>query len=448
MSDTTNDIPLSTPSPAPDPAPVEKPVSPAKQYVKSNRTGMIIVIVFLVGAVIMFFVKSMVSSHNAPPPSAIKVQPPQINTTTGGVSTPEYNRLAEQNNRAGYDRAKSLQESGKEVSFTPTPVGGNESTLHLDPLKVATPPADLAAQRQAEEVKQQQIAAAAQAPAGPSDQEVKLEAQKQALLPSYQAYVNTVLGTSNSGATVYASIAANAATTTTPNALTADGQPRAASMAPATPAAAPVTRIKGVANKILYSISIMAASSDHLGAMTVKVLQQPLSGAILTCKPTTSVKDMMIACNKMEYKNVFYTVDAIAVDPNTMLPAVTGDVDSHTMQRYGGLLGAAFLGAASGYGQAMAQPPQTISQGIGSTIMAQPAVTQSEAMAQALSQGSTQVATTVGSSLAQAWSTPDTISLRPDLPMGILFLSDPASTDAPEPTAAPKVPSAPTKPAA
>ncbi len=110
---------------------------------------------------------------------------------------------------------------------------------------------------------------------------------------------------------------------------------------------------------MLYGQIQASLNSDYPGMVRVKVLGGPLDQSMMlgaytvpfledSYRPRDKIK---IALNKMVYQRNTYTINAVALDTQSMTDYLTGEVDYHYFTRWGGLIAANVL---KGIGKAVA----------------------------------------------------------------------------------------------
>lgn len=111
-----------------------------------------------------------------------------------------------------------------------------------------------------------------------------------------------------------------------------------------------------MAGTVSYAQMLMEANSDVPGPIMAQILSGPLAGA--RAIGTFSVQDdyLVIRFNTAIKKNKEYSIDAIALDPNTTLGALVTDVDHRYFSRVILPAAGAFV---SSFGSALSQPQTT-----------------------------------------------------------------------------------------
>lgn len=109
---------------------------------------------------------------------------------------------------------------------------------------------------------------------------------------------------------------------------------------------------------MVYAFFDAGVNSDYPGMVRAKVAGGPLDGALFTGKATVPFANvtymprdkMQAKFDRMVFKRITYTVDAVGLDSGTATDYIEASVDNHYLTRWGGLVGATFL---KGFGQAV-----------------------------------------------------------------------------------------------
>lgn len=128
---------------------------------------------------------------------------------------------------------------------------------------------------------------------------------------------------------------------------------------------------------MLYGQIQASLNSDYPGMVRVKVLGGPLDQSMMmgaytvpfledSYRPRDKIK---IALNKMVYQRNTFTINAVALDTQSMTDYLTGEVDYHYFTRWGGLIAANVL---KGIGRAVATTGQSASNDGSGMIYQQP----------------------------------------------------------------------------
>ena len=178
---------------------------------------------------------------------------------------------------------------------------------------------------------------------------------------------------------------------------------------------------------VVFGLFATAANSDMPGPVLVRIPEGRLKGAQIVGSFTREHQNLVVHFSRMRWDGMDWQIDAVAVDPNTSLPATRTDVDTHVISRYASLAGGAFLTALEGYGQAVAQSGQTQVTGIGNTssVMVNPNLTTHQELVIAGATAAGNVAQIVGQSVQNGWNQPPTVTIAAGQGVGLLFLDSP-----------------------
>ena len=102
---------------------------------------------------------------------------------------------------------------------------------------------------------------------------------------------------------------------------------------------------------ILYAINRVSLDSDAPGPSMVEVIDGPYRGAKVMGSFKRQNKHLTLEFSSIIMPNgIRYQIQGYAIDPNTDRTAVRSSVDSHYLERFGGLIAASFL---EGFGEAV-----------------------------------------------------------------------------------------------
>lgn len=171
------------------------------------------------------------------------------------------------------------------------------------------------------------------------------------------------------------------------------------------------------AGNLFYSVADTSMDSDQPGPVLATLENGPLKGARLLGKFADTHNRLIIVFHTATMpNNATVAIDAIAVDPNTNRTALATSVDHHYLERYGLLIGGAFL---QGFGQAVMTSGQTTIGGYGGVSSS----ISPRSLAQNAEASLGQVGQTVGQIGTQAFnSIHPTVRVAMGTGMGILFL--------------------------
>lgn len=103
--------------------------------------------------------------------------------------------------------------------------------------------------------------------------------------------------------------------------------------------------------EIFYSVLEIGIDTDEISPVRATVIQSGiLKGAVLIGRPSRVGEKAVIEFNKLALNGKDYSINVIAVDPETMRTGIADGVDRHTFERYFKLATAAVI---SGYSEAL-----------------------------------------------------------------------------------------------
>lgn len=176
---------------------------------------------------------------------------------------------------------------------------------------------------------------------------------------------------------------------------------------------APIT-----AGEMLYAVLDVGANSDQPGTpVMARVVLGPWNGAKFIGGFTTGNEKLVLQFNRMIYRGKTYTVSGYAIDPQTLTPGVSSSVDTHFLERWGGLIAASFL---EGFGRAVERSGTTYNYGSygGNDTVAVPEYNLNEELWIAAGE----VGKKASDIFANNFNRPPTVSLDPGTQVGILIL--------------------------
>lgn len=168
---------------------------------------------------------------------------------------------------------------------------------------------------------------------------------------------------------------------------------------------------------LYYSVADTSMDSDQPGPVLATLENGPLKGAHLLGKFANTHNRLIIEFQTATMpNNATVAIDAVAVNPHTNRTALATSVDHHYLERYGLLIGGAFL---QGFGQAVMTSGQTTIGGYGGVSSS----VSPRSLAQNAEASLGQVGQTVGQIGTQAFNTiQPTVRVAMGTGMGILFL--------------------------
>ncbi|WP_410951213.1 DotG/IcmE/VirB10 family protein [Pseudomonas sp. S1(2024)] len=113
-----------------------------------------------------------------------------------------------------------------------------------------------------------------------------------------------------------------------------------------------------------YSVLQIGVDTDEISPVRAVTVQKGLlEGAVLTGEPVRTGQKAKIQFSNMSWKGKNYSINAIALDPETYRSGLADSVDNHTFERYSKLAIASFV---DGYADAL-QDTQTVTNTDGSS---------------------------------------------------------------------------------
>jgi type IV secretory pathway VirB10-like protein len=177
-----------------------------------------------------------------------------------------------------------------------------------------------------------------------------------------------------------------------------------------------------VTGDIIYAVMDDTAKSSITGAPVMgTLLQAPfLKEKVLGkfTKPSGSNYLMIRFTTLVLPDGQTVGIDAYAVAPKTTLPAMATSVNTHFFARAGALLGEAFLAGVQGYGQAVAQQGQMVSQGFGGSYVTYPLLTPAQTMDIAIGKAAAGLQP-LSSALNKTFTQPNTVTVGVGTPFDL-----------------------------
>ena len=385
-------------------------------YFRGNKIGITVVGATLVVVSALALVAHKKATET--PPSSI-APPPQVNSVAGQQATPQYNRdVAQMNAR----QAEIAQMRGQ--SFIPTPIGNASNAYsgeQIHPMLGVSAPTKPSTNTNAEQLHLAQPVVQSQ------PVQLSMANPPQAYLDEVKAVLGAIAPVAPQIVPVATAQKDAVAQSRSPERT---GAPQPAS-APATGSVKP--KFPANIDPVQFAVAQISVSSDTPGPVLLRIPQGPLRGATLIGSFQREGRELSIRLTSMQWAGTNWSTDAVAIDPNTSLPAVRSAVDDHTISRYASLLGGAFLGALQGYGQAIAQSGQTTVQTLGNsaTVTTNPQMSAHQALIIAGATAAGTAAQTAGQVISQGWNQPPTVTLQAGTGVGVLFLSTPKPAESP-----------------
>ena len=168
---------------------------------------------------------------------------------------------------------------------------------------------------------------------------------------------------------------------------------------------------------VLYAMNTIAINSDVPGPVMIELVSGRLRGGKFIGSFVRHNKFLLLKFNAFAYQGKTYPVDALAVDPATSGVAVRSDVDSHYIERWGGLIAASFL---EGFSEAVSNSGTSTKTSDVSVSVTHPTYSTADQMWIAAGK--------VGEKLAEPmlenFYRPPTVYLAPGTEMGILIVKN------------------------
>jgi hypothetical protein len=181
-------------------------------------------------------------------------------------------------------------------------------------------------------------------------------------------------------------------------------------------------------DQVYYGILQVFISSDEPGPVVVTIKDGELNGARLIGSFKRADETVIIHFDRMTFQKAWYTIDAVAINPENGRLGLATDVDRRTFTRWAALLGSAILqGAQRAY----------LSQGTQSAYLWGETSTHNYSDKEILGIAAGEIGTRTRSTATAYFNRPPTVYVDPALQLvGVLFMAPPsrktdASTNAP-----------------
>ncbi len=385
---------------------------------RSRPLFKLIVLMTAVAAIVAASV-SFLSGGSSSQTASRLVNPPGINAPPGGPASPY---MQEQTNLASQDREKTALQTGG--SALPTPIGQvsdlgalNASERKSDPLNELKNEVERLRQEQ-KQVQQQQVQVQQQIQQ-PRQQEpfddslaTAMQRQMSQLIESWTPTgAKQVLVMSPDDLKNYLNEKKGKQTAAGGTASTTDAAATAAQTAPKTLVSA---------GTVSYAQLLTEANSDVPGPILAQIVSGPFSGAraIGQFQVANGYADyLVLQFTLVNFKGKDYSINAVALDPDTTLGGMATEVDQRYFTRV--LLPAA-AGFLQGFGQAIGQNSSTTTTNGTSTIISQG----KEGYQQGMFQGLGAAAQTASQFFQnQANQTKPLVRVAAGTPMGLFFVT-------------------------
>lgn len=343
-------------------------------------------------------------SGGSPTDQSRLVRPPSLNQPAGGQASPYF---IQQTKEAEAQRAKEALQSGG--SALPTPIG---QSTNLDELAAEKNKKDPLVELRAEtehlkqeltQVQQQQQRQAAPAPAAQ-------QAFDDTLAQAMQRQMQELMNSWNPHGVKQVSVTKEEDKKDNQTAANANG-------APTTPPLPSYNQGKIIvpAGTVNYAQLLVEANSDVPGPILAQILSGPLAGARAVGRFTVMNDYLVLQFTLVSFKGKDYSINALALDPDTTLGGMATDIDERWISRV--LLPAA-AGFMQGLGSALAQGSSSVVTNGTTTVVQQ----SGKGIQQGVFQGLAQVGQTMSQYFQnEANNTKPLIRVAAGTPMGLFF---------------------------
>ena len=168
--------------------------------------------------------------------------------------------------------------------------------------------------------------------------------------------------------------------------------------------------------EILYAVTDTASNSDQ-GSTPVMatIITGKWRGGNCLGSFTRFEEKLVVQFSKLVYKGKTYGINGYAIDPKTSLPGVRSSVDTHFLERWGGLVASSFL---QGFGQAISSQGSTQVNALGGTTTWHPRMNVRDQVWTAMGV----VGEKSGKQFEKMFDMPPTVTLNAGTEIGILVL--------------------------
>jgi hypothetical protein len=129
----------------------------------------------------------------------------------------------------------------------------------------------------------------------------------------------------------------------------------------------------------------------------------------------------------MVWHRAQFSINGLAINPNTSMEAVRTSVNYHTLSRFGDLIGGSFLAGMSTLGQAVQQQGQQVINTPTSTMVAYPPLNPTEEGIIALGGVGSTLSQTLGQELIRGFSQKPTVKLAAGSNVAVLIIKGSAT---------------------
>lgn len=169
--------------------------------------------------------------------------------------------------------------------------------------------------------------------------------------------------------------------------------------------------------EVMYAMNTIAINSDVPGPAMIELISGHLRGGKFIGAFVRHNKHLLLKFNAFSYEGKTYPVEALAVDPATSGVAMRSDVDSHYLQRWGGLVAASFI---EGFASAISSSGLSTQSTEVGVIVDQPVYSTSDQMWIAAGK----VGENLAEPMLQNFYRPPTVYLKTGTEIGILIVKN------------------------
>lgn len=169
--------------------------------------------------------------------------------------------------------------------------------------------------------------------------------------------------------------------------------------------------------EVLYAMNTIAINSDVPGPAMIELVSGHLRGGKFIGAFVRHNKHLLLKLNAFSYEGNTYPVEALAVDPATSGVAMRSDVDSHYLQRWGGLVAASFI---EGFASAISSSGLSTQSTEVGVIVDQPVYSTADQIWIAAGK----VGENLAEPMLQNFYRPPTVYLKPGTEIGILIVKN------------------------
>lgn len=400
------------------------------------RTSIIIVSAVLGGVILWSVIHG--NQHDTPAQlagSSTVPNAPNVNTTPGSSTDPNYNALVDKSNN---QKIQQAQQSGGSVLPVATNSANIDKTDPFDklnndnvqkveaaPKPVTAPPVVQPVVQQQTQPQQIQQAAPQQQPVNNTQSLQSMDKQLAMYMAAWQphesmqeiSFKQNQNQNQQGGQNGQANVGGNNGNVQNNGQQTqSTTQNTANTTGSQTQKGAAFVR----AGTIVPAVMMTAINSDEPGPVLAEIVTGPLKGARLIGELKSADQTVTVQFTQLSMPGALktYQINTYAVDPNSARTGLATDVNNHYFLRYGLQLAAAFI---TGYGQAVQNMGSTTTtSALGGTTTTYGSLSHKQISESAL--GS--VGETLGQNLKQDSNRAPTVTVDSGTSVGILFMAD------------------------